>query len=507
MGKAGIPVYKKQVTNYLDEITSKFPDKTALIDGKGELTFSELKTGAKRIASFLAIRKLYKQPVAVFLPKCKECIMTFMGIAYSGNFYTPIDTSMPVTRIAKILETLKPSVIITDTVHKEEALALPGGAVLTLEEMLATSINETLLTEASNHIIDTDVLYVFFTSGSTGTPKGVTISHRAVIDYTEWVTETFQIDERHIFGNQAPLYFDNTVLDIYQMLKTGATLCLIPENLFVFPPLLLDYLKEKKINTIFWVPSALSFVANVGILADKPVPSLQKVLFCGEVMPNKQLNMWRRAYPDVLFANLYGPTEITDVCAYYIVDRPFADNEPLPIGFPCRNTDILVLDENNQLVEGDAIGELCVRGSSLSYGYYCQPEKTEAVFVQNPLNSAYPEKIYRTGDLVRYNDRGELIYVSRKDFQIKHMGYRIELGEIETAVSALDGITMNCCLYDTERNMITLFYTGTASDKEILAYLKNQLPVYMLPGRLLHLDNMPLNLNGKIDRTFLKGQL
>ncbi len=501
-------MYKKQVTDYLDETAAKFPDKVALIDGQGELTFSQLRNGAQRIASFLASRQFYKKPVAVFLPKCKECIMTFMGIAYSGNFYTPIDTSMPVNRIAKILQTLEPMAIITDDAHREQALKLPGQIqVLTLAELMDTPIDKILLAKVNTHIIDTDVLYVFFTSGSTGTPKGVTISHRGVIDYTEWVTETFHIDETHIFGNQAPLYFDLSIQDVYATLKTGATLCLIPEKLFVFPPMLMDYLREQEVNTIFWVPSALSFVANVGILADKPVPSLKKVLFCGEVMPNKQLNMWRQVYPNALFVNLYGPTEITEVCTYYIVDRAFADNEPLPMGGACRNTDILVLDEKDKLVKGDAVGELCVRGSSLAYGYYRQPEKTAAAFVQNPLNTAYPEIIYRTGDLVRYNERGELVYVSRKDFQIKHMGYRIELGEIETAVSALDGVTMNCCLYDTNRSMITLFYTGEIDDRDILVALKNQLPAYMLPGAINHLDSMPLNLNGKIDRTLLQSQL
>ena len=321
------------------------------------------------------------------------------------------------------------------------------------------------------------------------------------------MTATFKIDETHIFGNQAPLYFDNSILDLFQMCKTGATLHIIPENLFMFPPMLLDYMEERKINTIFWVPSALCFVANVGVLSNHPMPSLCKVLFCGEVMPNKQLNIWRKACPNALYANLYGPTEIADVCAYYIVDRPFADDEPLPIGFPCKNTDLLVLDEHDCLVPDGNIGELCVRGTCLAYGYYRNPEKTSAAFVQNPLNTNYPEMIYRTGDLVRYNELGELIYVSRKDFQIKHMGYRIELGEIETAVSALSGVTMNCCLYNTEKSEIVLFYTGEAQSTDILAALKKALPAYMLPQRIEKLEMMPLNLNGKIDRTALKERL
>ena len=149
-------------------------------------------------------------------------------------------------------------------------------------------------------------------------------------------------------------------------------------------------------------------------------------------MPNKQLNIWRKALPEALYANLYGPTEITDACTFFIVDRPMEDNEPLPIGIPCRNTDILVLNDKNELVIGEEKGELCVRGSSLALGYYNNPEKTASSFVQNPLNSHYPELIYRTGDIVKYNENRELIYLCRKDFQIKHMGHRIEIGEIET---------------------------------------------------------------------------
>ena len=137
---------------------------------------------------------------------------------------------------------------------------------------------------------------------------------------------------------------------------------------------------------------------------------------------------------------------------------------------------MIVLDENNRAATGDDVGELCVRGTCLSYGYYRNPEKTSAAFVQNPLHENYPEPIYRTGDLVRYNERGELVYVSRKDFKVKHMDYRIELGEIETAVSALPGVLTNCCLYDADKSVIVLFYAGEAQAKDILAALKTALP-------------------------------
>lgn len=233
--------------------------------------------------------------------------------------------------------------------------------------------------------------------------------------------------------------------------------------------------------------------------------TLKRVLFCGEVMPNKQLNIGRNYLPNVLYANLYGPTEITDACTYYIVDREFSDNEILPIGIPMKNTDILVLDEQNHLVtEPNVIGELCVRGTGISVGYYNNPEKTREAFVQNPLNTTYDEKIYRTGNLVQYNEKHELVYLSRKDFQIKHMGQRIELGEIETAVSSLPDITMCCCLYDDRHNRIVLFLDKELSKNDINTNLRKMIPEYMLPGKVIYMETFPLNANGKIDRIKLK---
>ncbi|MBQ1502253.1 MAG: AMP-binding protein, partial [Firmicutes bacterium] len=193
--------------------------------------------------------------------------------------------------------------------------------------------------------------------------------------------------------------------------------------------------------------------------------------------------------------------------AYYIVDRHIPDHEAIPIGRASEHMDLLVLGENDLPVQAGQIGELCGRGPSLAYGYYKEPEKTAAVFVQNPLNKEYPEKIYRTGDLVQINERGELVYVTRKDYQIKHMGHRIELGEIETAASSLEGIERACCVYDDAHAKIVLFYTGDADPDGIPKELRTLVPEYMIPNTIHPLKTMPTNLNGKIDRTALKAQL
>ena len=496
------------VTDYLDKTAAKFPNKVAFANEKSAMTFGTLRKESRQIAAGLMEKNIFRRPVVIYLEKSPECVAAFMGAAYSGNFYTPLDIDMPKARIEKILATLQPEIIITDGEHYAAAQEFADNIpVAAYEDFQKLMIDEAAINTVTEKITDTAVLYVLFTSGSTGVPKGVIIPHRGVIAYTEWCAEEFALDENIVLGNQTPFYFSMSVLDIFQTLRNGCTTYIIPRILFSFPVKLLQFLSEKNINMIYWVPSALCIVANLKALGRVEVPSLKRILFAGEVMPTKQLNMWRKTFPDCLFADLYGPTETTDICAFYKVNRDLADNEPVPIGKACHNTGLLVLDEKGRLVEDGRVGELCVYGSTLAYGYYNNREKTAAAFVQNPLQDCYSETIYRTGDLVRYNEHGELMYVSRKDFQIKHMGHRIELGEIETAVSSIAGVERCACVYDDRRSKIVLFYTGTVEGHDISEQLKNMVPEYMLPNRKEKLDSMPINLNGKIDRVTLKNSL
>lgn len=499
---------KNSVLHWLDSIAKKMPDKLALKDASGQITYQEYRNKSLAIARRIleSNKGDVKKPVVIYLEKSKEVLVSFMGVAYSGGFYSPIDTEMPQSRVDKILEVLAPKIVITT---KELKVIFEksnfNGSYIIYEDVKVSADDETIVKPYTDRIIDTDLLYVLFTSGSTGMPKGVSICHRAVIDYIDWVTETFNITHEDSFGNQAPFYFDNSILDIYSCMKTGATLNIIPKKLFFQPVPLLEYIRDNKINTIFWVPSALIVVSKLKAFRNVDLSdTLKRVLFCGEVMPNKQLNIWRKFLPNVTYANLYGPTEITDACTYYIVDREFSDDEALPIGIPMSNTDILVLNDDDKLVIGDEVGELCVRGTSLAMGYYNNPEKTQAVFVQNPLNNAVPEIIYRTGDLVKYNEYGEIIYLSRKDFQIKHLGHRIELGEIETAVSSLEEVTLNCCLYDEKHQKIVLFVDADVDRDFIKERIEKMIPEYMIPGKVVYIEDMPINANGKIDRVKLK---
>lgn len=489
------------VTEWLDETAQKYPDKIAIIDKERTITFGQLRYKALSLAEIIVNKGLFKEPIAIAMPKSIDVIVCFLGIAYSGNFYSVIDVEMPLARQKKIIETLEPKLIIT----LQNGVKMETTDIFQYDFFQLNLSCENKVIEQRERTCDADLLYVLFTSGSTGDPKGVTITHQSVADYIDWVQETFKIEWTDSFGNQAPFYFDNSILDIYSMVKTGASLHIIPQSLFSQPVLLLEYLKENRITTIFWVPSALIIVANLHALKKVDLTNtLKRVLFCGEVMPNKQLNMWRKWIPDILYANLYGPTEITDACTCYIVDREFEDQEPLPIGKPSKNTSILVLNENNELVKDGEAGELCVRGTSISKGYYNNSKRTSEVFIQNPLNDKYIEYIYRTGDLVKYNEYGELLYISRKDFQIKHMGHRIELGEIETIVSGVEGIQQCCCVYDDCKKRIVLFYKGETERESIIQEMKKKLPQYMIPGKFIRIEKMPMNANGKIDRKRLQ---
>ena len=494
----------KTIKEVLQNTKEKYENKIIFSGINREITYKDFYDNCSAGATFLIESNLTKKNVIIFIDKTIHCLEAMFSCAFAGVCYTIIDVNSPKDRVDRILDTLKPSAIITDTKNYEKG-KIYGENILKIEELVSSKGNEAKVNEINSTLVDTDPLYILFTSGSTGMPKGSVICHRSVIDYATVICKTFNITEKTIFGSQTPFYFSMSILDIFATIVSGATFNIIPKMYFSFPVKLIEHLNTYKINTIYWVPSALSIVANFKTL-DTILPEyLHTILFAGEVMPTKQLNMWRAKLPNALYANLYGPTEITDTCTYYIVNRDFKDEESLPIGVPFENCDILIIKEDGESAKKGEVGELCVRGSFLGLGYYNQPEKTASAFVQNPLNPYYPELIYKTGDLVYLNEQNEIIYLGRKDFQIKHMGYRIELGEIESNIFAIEGILSCACIYDLEKSSIVLFYqSNTLKEEDVLKEAKAKLVPYMVPNEIVRLAMMPINSNGKIDRVKLK---
>lgn len=493
------------VTDYLDHTVTKFPDKIAFSDPRREISFAGLYAESRNIANVVISKGIFKKPVLLYMDKSTALVSAMIGTAYSGNFYTPVDTKMPEERILKICDTLSPAAIITDNEHAEQINRLMHDRdILIFEDIIIPYSGTDRIAEVHKNISSTDTLYVLFTSGSTGTPKGVTISHRAVVDFTDWISGCYEFDETTVFANQAQLYFDLSIQDVYAPLRNGSTTVLIPNRLFVSPVRVWKEILRHGVNTLVWIPSELCLFANLDVLAHVERADLKTVLFCGEVMPVKQLNYWIKHYPEVTYANLYGPTECTEACTYYTIDRSFADGDVLPIGKPCDNTKVLIIGEDGQLVTAPGVtGELCIGGICLSDGYYNDPVKTSEAFVQNPFNTQTSELIYKTGDLACYNDMHELIYIGRKDRQIKIRGYRVELGEIEAASSTVEQVTYNCCLFNSDEEKIILVYTGDISGDDLKKSLECKLQDYMIPSVFIHRDEMIFNKNGKIDRLAL----
>ena len=494
------------ILNDLNRTALEKPDKLAFSDGVTGLTFRELHRAVRGVGTFLHQRGIYRRPVVIFMEKSPQEVAAFFGTVAGGCFYVPIDAEMPGGRIQLILDNVKSQLVICDahTLETAKGFRLDGAEAVLYSDIAETEPDDDALADIYDRAIDTDPIYIVFTSGSTGIPKGVAACHRSVLDYVEQLSETLGFNEDTVFGSQTPLYFDACLKEVYSTIRHGATTYLIPKSLFSIPVALVEYLNEHQINTICWVVSALTMISAFGTFDVVKPRYLKTIAFGSEVFPARQLTLWQEALPDASFTNLYGPTEGTGMCCYYHVNRRFQKGESIPIGRPFPNREILLLTEDGRLAGEGEEGEICIRGTSLTLGYYNDPERTAAAFVQNPLQGAFPELIYKTGDIGKYNEAGELLFVSRKDYQIKHMGHRVELGEVEVNVSMLPGVQMAACIYDENRKKIVLYYVGNMAEAELTPALKTKLPRYMLPNRLIRLERLPLTANGKIDRVALK---
>ncbi len=494
----------KNILEFLENTAPRLGDKTAFADESGSLSFDKLMHLARAGGSFLLGRGIYRQPVAVFMDKSPRTIAAFFAVIYAGCCYVPLEKGMPLHRLRMILQRLQPQAIICDDASAPVANDLGwDDKVVDSNELFAAEIDDEALAAIRRRQIDTDPAYIVFTSGSTGVPKGVTACHRSVIDYANSLCPVIGASEDSRFAMQVPLYVDACMKEILSVIKCGSTAFLMPQSLFMSPLRVLDFLNRYEINTICWVASALTLVSGLGAFEEGRPEHMKTVCFGSEVFPVKQLHLWQKACPEARFINLYCPTEATGMSFYFNVDRDFAEGEAIPVGRPFDNTDFFLLREDDTEAPAGEPGEICIRGTALSLGYFDDPERTAAAFTQNPLNPHYPETVYRTGDIGRLNERGELVFISRKDSQIKNMGHRIELGEIESCACLCGGVESACCVFIKEKSKLYLYYMGTADEKSVQKHLRKELPRYMVPVKLYRMETLPLLPNGKLDRISL----
>ncbi len=502
---------KQGSENAMDLILSRFentvsrvPDKIAAACGEERYSFRQLRDLAARMGRAVAEKTGAHEPVGVLVRRCAATVAEFFAVLYADCFYVPLDPDMPRHKLETILQDAGIRVLLGGDPDRTLVSELDfSGAFLTLHDAAGEGL-------PAPHADPDTPLYMVYTSGSTGRPKGVLKSHGAMASFIDAFSETFSLTEREIIGNQNPFFFDAAAKDIYLMACTGATMEIIPSEKFIFPVRLIEYLNEKKITYICWVPTALAIVTQLNTFRQLLPETLEKVLFVGEVFPIKQLHKWLTALPDLRYVNLYGSSELAGICCFYEIPKGSLP-EQLPMGLPLSNCRVYLHNESGFVSGPDRLGEVWVESPALALGYFGDPEKTAAVFCEEVLPDGRTARVLKTGDLAHYDGERNLVFSSRKDYQIKHMGRRIELGEIESVADTLPELQRCCCLYNDAKKRIELFcqlVPGCALDgKQIQSLLRGMLSDYMLPTKIHVLDAMPFNANGKIDRTRLKDSM
>jgi putative amino acid adenylation domain protein len=496
------------IANLLKATCSKYKDKIAYKDSKSGVTFGDICTKSGSIATTLIKKGYYEKPILVVSERSTITPIAHIGIARSGNFYVPMDPSNPMFRMKQIINIIEANILLVDknSFGIIESLDFQG-EVYILEDLINKEYDEKLVSTIEDKMVSSMPLYVVFTSGSTGVPKGVTTSHESLMCYIDDVTDVLQLTDKDILANQSPMDYIAAVRDIFIPLKTGATTCIIPNNEFAIPDKLLNSLNNNKITTICWSSAGLELCVKTGLFECGIPKHLNKILFSGSILSGKALMEWQTALPNATFVNQYGPTEATASCTYYVVGEKANINTILPIGVPFKNYKIILLDDNDREVEQGCEGEICVSGPTVTLGYYRNPEATSKAYVQNPINPYYREIIYKTGDIGRYNSDGILEFCGRRDRQIKHMGHRIELEEIEAISRSIKGVDECAALYDYNKSILVLAYTGISTNKEIALHFRANFPAYMVPRRILKLDALPKLPNGKNDIKTLEREI
>ena len=492
------------ILSRFEQTVARLPDKKAIGCEDNSYTFSQLKSLAARLGMALSHTLPQGQAVGVLVRRNVESIVAFFAALYAGCYYVPLDPDMPAQKLQLILEDAKIRVLLgTETDRTLLGPICFSGTYLTVADAEAEAI------PAPEAGPDTP-LYMVYTSGSTGKPKGVLKSHGAMISFIDAFAATFQLGETEILGNQNPFFFDAAAKDLYLMALLGATMEIIPSEKFIFPVRLLEYLNSRGVSYICWTPTALALITQMNTFKKLLPQTLRKVLFVGEVFPIKQLHKWLTTLPALQYVNLYGSSELAGICCWYEIPHDTLP-EQLPLGIPLPNCRVWLHAESGFVRESGVLGELWIESPALALGYYGDPEKTARVFCTERLPDGRQARVLKTGDMARYDRDGNLVFSSRKDFQIKHMGRRIELGEIEAVADTLPEIQRCCCLYHSEKNRIELFCTLVPglelNGRQIQHLLRGRLSDYMLPSIVHILPEMPFNANGKIDRTRLKGAM
>lgn len=493
----------------------EYKDQPALVFDNRRISYDELAALALELASKLELLGLEERDVIVISgEKTPTTFGMIVACLLLGSPYVMLDPDNPAERQARILDRCEPRILYAGQGEQAAGLAAiaieRGVEVLTPERLSAVSSARF----EPRSISGNTPAYIMFTSGSAGIPKGAVISHSNVARLIAWSRHRFGFRPGEILTNVNPLFFDNSVFDIYSSLFTGAALAPFTKNEMLNPATLLKGIEARQCTSWFSVPSLLMYLTSMRVLRPDAMPHIRRFIFGGEGYPLARLQSLYDTFAGrAEIVNVYGPTECTCICsAYTVTQADFAELRGFPpLGALTPEFSGLVIDEDGNAVAKGEIGELVLLGPCVGMGYFNDPERTAQAFGGRSQDGKFLEASYRTGDLVSVSATdGRLRIFGRKDNQIKHMGYRIELEEIENALCTIEGIHQAVALHGKRFGNSCLAAAVSAdaglAEKDVLDKLRTRIPSYMVPSEIHFRHTLPKNANGKLDRQLLKAE-
>jgi len=508
---APIVAYYTDAAQIFAEVVRRFPSRAALLwEAGAATTFEQLDNLSNQLARlFLASGAKKRIPVCLCLEKNERAYASILACLKIGTPYFVVDPANPVPRTRRMLQQCRPALAVVDASVDQAAFECP---MIAADASVAES---SMPPEFAWTIDGSDPAYIMFTSGSTGTPKGVTISQSNLVNFIAWSRHQLSTTPDDVFTGVNPLFFDNSVFDTYSSLFSGAALVPFDAATMREPSKIVARIEASEASVYFSVPSLLVYLQTLKLITRESFPRLKKILFGGEGYPKPMLaRLLETVGERIALFNVYGPTECTCICSVYRVDAvDVADPTGYaPLGRLIPSFSGAIIDEAGRMAKDGDVGELCLGGPCVGLGYYNDPSQTTAAFVQNPTHDRFTDRVYRTGDLVRRSPKdGHLYFMGRADSQIKHQGYRIELGEVEAALVAVSGVDEAEAVYAA--NGTVGHIVGVVASRAAIApamvkqAVQRTLPKYMVPERIVVVDQLRKNANGKIDRAAIRASV
>ncbi|MFQ3632501.1 amino acid adenylation domain-containing protein [Roseiflexus sp.] len=516
-----------------ERVAGQRAEAIAIVTDDTAITYAEANRRANRLAHYLRKRGVGPETlVAICAERSIDQIIAVLAVFKAGGAYLPLDPTYPLERLLFMIDDAQPTLALIVRSASGAPENREASGVEQLRASIADRLPLTALPDAWDDLIDEPVTdleggagldnlaYVIYTSGSTGKPKGVLVEHRGLANLTEAVQDECAITPESRVLRFFSFGFDGSVAEIAMALAGGATLVVAPHETIADPMALVAFLRRQRVTTTIITPSLLA------ALPDDDLPDLRVVIVGGERCPVDVAHRWG---PGRRFVNAYGPTEATVEVSFYLDTGVLPDIGSVPIGRPLANVHLFVLDRYRRLLPVGVPGELCIGGIHLARGYLNRPELTAERFVEWPADEQgcpVPDavnvaahrtvRLYRTGDLVRWLPDGNLEFLGRIDDQVKIRGYRVEPGEVEAVLCGHPAVCAAAVVARAEApgdvRLVAYLVPETGSGKndalvsQLRSFLRASLPEYMIPSAFVLLDELPLNVNGKIDRGALQAR-